>query len=56
VSNDNDGRHEQPVDQPSPGLTYLHPDNLHIGHIGVFAGDWAWTAIRPGFPSDSSAC
>jgi len=50
VSNDNDGHHERPVDQPSPDLTYLHPDNLHIGHIGVFAGDWAWTGEPPRIP------
>jgi hypothetical protein len=50
VSNDNDGHHEQPVEQPSPDLTYLHPDNLHIGHIGVFAGDWAWTGNPPRIP------
>ncbi len=24
-------------------LSYLHPDNLRLGSVGVFAGDWAWT-------------
>ena len=43
MSNDNDGHHVQLVDQPSTDLTYLHPDNVRIGSIGVFAGDWART-------------
>jgi hypothetical protein len=24
-------------------LSHLHPDNLRIGRVGVFSGDWAWT-------------
>jgi hypothetical protein len=43
VSNDNDRHQTQPVEQPPTDLTYLHPDNLRIGSIGVFAGEWAWT-------------
>jgi hypothetical protein len=50
VSSDNDGHHAWPVDRPSPDLTYLHPDNLRIGSIGVFAGDWAWTGRPPRIP------
>jgi hypothetical protein len=38
------------VRHPAPDLTYLYPDNLHIGHIGVFAGDWAWTGDPPRIP------
>ena len=56
MSNDNDGHHEQPVGHPPRDLTYLQPDNLHHGYIGVFAGDWARTASRLGFPSACSAC
>jgi hypothetical protein len=52
VSNDDDGHHGQPVDHLSTDLTYLHPDNLHINHVGVFAGDWAWTGRPPWTPSD----
>lgn len=43
MSNDNDGHRDQPVSHPSPDLRYLQPDNLDIGSVGVFAGDWAWT-------------
>lgn len=50
MSNTNDGHREHPVDQPSPDLTYLHPDNLRIGSIGVFASDWAWTGSPPRIP------
>ena len=50
MSNTNDGHHQQPVEQPSPDLSYLHPDNLTIGSIGVFAGDWAWTGAPARIP------
>jgi hypothetical protein len=26
-----------------PDLSYLHPDTLRVGGVGVFAGDWAFT-------------
>lgn len=29
-------------DGHSHELSYLHPDRLRIGSVGVFAGDWAW--------------
>ncbi|MGI5185470.1 hypothetical protein ACQEVZ_55430 [Dactylosporangium sp. CA-152071] len=29
-------------DGHSHELSYLHPDRLRIGGVGVFAGDWAW--------------
>jgi hypothetical protein len=29
-------------------LSHLHPDNLRLGSIGVFAGDWAWIT----YPTD----
>jgi hypothetical protein len=50
VSNDNDGHRDQAVSQPSPDLRYLHPDNLDIGSVGVFAGDWAWTGTPSRIP------
>jgi hypothetical protein len=50
VSNPNNNQQPQPVQQPSPDLSYLHPDNLRIGSIGVFAGDWAWTGTPPRIP------
>lgn len=50
MRSDHDGHHEQPVVRPSPDLAYLHPDNLRIGSIGVFAGDWACTGRPPRIP------
>lgn len=50
MSNDNDGRHQRPTGDSSPDLSYLHPDNLTIGGIGVFAGDWAWSCEPPRIP------
>ena len=32
-----------PAADDAAELDYLHPDNLRLGSIGVFAGDWAWT-------------
>ncbi len=32
-----------PAADAAADLSYLHPDNLRLGGIGVFAGDWAWT-------------
>jgi len=29
-------------------MSHLHPDNLQLGSIGVFAGDWAWIT----YPTD----
>ena len=50
MSNNNDGHRDQPVKNPSSDLSYLHPDNLDIGSVGVFAGDWAWTGDPPRIP------
>ncbi|GIJ49386.1 hypothetical protein Val02_62720 [Virgisporangium aliadipatigenens] len=36
--------------QPPADLSYLHPDNVRIGSIAVFAGDWAWTGQPPRIP------
>lgn len=53
MSNDHDARRERPTGQPPTDLSHLHPDQLRLGNIGVFAGDWAWTGdpprIRVGF-------
>ncbi len=29
-------------------LSHVHPDRVHVGGPGVFAGDWAWTANADG--------
>jgi hypothetical protein len=29
-------------------LEHLHPDQVRIGSIGVFSGDWAWTTAPDG--------
>src|SRR5205814_7296138 len=29
-------------------VSHLHPDTVRIGHVGVFAGDWAWTVDADG--------
>jgi len=31
------------MDSPTTDLSYLAPEHLRIGGIGVFAGDWAYT-------------
>jgi hypothetical protein len=50
VSNDSAGRRTHAASQPPADLSHLHPDNVRIGSIGVFAGDWAWTGEPPRIP------
>jgi hypothetical protein len=50
VNNNNDDDRGGTGDQPPTDLAHLLPDNLKIGSVGVFAGDWAWTGEPPRIP------
>lgn len=50
MTHDHDGHREHPPALPSTDLSYLDPENLRIGSIGVFAGDWAWTGTSSRIP------
>jgi hypothetical protein len=50
VSNDSDGHRAHAASRPPADLSHLHPDNVRIGSIGVFAGDWAFTGEPPRIP------
>lgn len=50
MTNDHDRHREQLATPPTRDLTYLDPENLAIGSIGVFAGDWAWTGTPARIP------
>lgn len=50
MNNNNDDDRRSTGDQPPTDLAHLLPDNLRIGSVGVFAGDWAWTGEPPRIP------
>jgi hypothetical protein len=37
-----------PDHDSTSNLEHLHPDRIRIGMVGVFSGDWAWTAGSDG--------
>jgi hypothetical protein len=40
--------HDTQPGHSTGSLEHLHPDRIHIGGIGVFSGDWAWTTNTDG--------
>jgi hypothetical protein len=50
LNTNHDTRPDDMADQPSADLSHLHPDNVRLGSVGVFAGDWAWTGNPPRIP------
>ena len=41
---------QPPAGRPPADLSHLHPDQVRIGGVAVFAGDWAWTGQPPRIP------
>ncbi|MEU8001601.1 hypothetical protein AB0B66_10610 [Catellatospora sp. NPDC049111] len=50
MSNRRGGRGEPGTEPASADLTYMAPDQLRFGSVGVFAGEWAWYGNPPRVP------
>ncbi len=50
MSNEHEDRRDDTPGQPPTDLSHLHPDQLRLGSVGVFAGNWAWTGNPPRIP------